>query len=270
MLVELSAQAVLSSSSLLLSFVLGIFAHLSIFKHGEWDESTLRICKGYLVAVILLTTSIATRSSTFAMTSWFHASLCATAFFLVHFAGITTSILVYRLFFHRLRGFTGPVMARCSGWWWTYRYARTFHMYDDLAALHAEYGDYVRVGETHCPYALTCVAANTRCAGPNTVSIRDGAAMPIINGHSTPTIKGPFYDFALPKVLVNTERDEVKHAQRRRTWESAFSTKALRSYEPIMNLHANKLLTTIEASLGQPLNISEYATTACQHNLTTC
>jgi len=94
--------------------------------------------------------------------------------------------------------------------------------------------------------------------------------MPIINGHSTITAKGPFYDFALPKVLVNTERDEVKHAQRRKTWESAFSTKALRSYEPIMNFHANKLLTTIDASLGQPLNISEYGTDAFPQNLTTC
>ena len=94
--------------------------------------------------------------------------------------------------------------------------------------------------------------------------------MPIINEHSTTTSKGPFYDFALPKVLVNTERDEAKHAQRRKTWESAFSTKALRSYEPIMNLHAGKLLKTIEASLGQPLNISEYGTAASQQILTTC
>jgi len=102
-------------------------------------------------------------------------------------------------------------------------------------------------------------AANMQSLGPNTVSIRDPTAMSIINSAGTTTTKGSFYDFALPKVLINTERDEKKHAQRRKTWESAFSMKALRSYEPIMNLHANKLSSTIEASVGEPVNISEYA-----------
>jgi len=101
--------------------------------------------------------------------------------------------------------------------------------------------------------------ADVQALGPNTISIRDPTAMSIINSAGTTTTKGSFYDFALPKILINTERDETKHAQRRKTWESAFSMKDLRSYEPIMNLHANKLSSTIEASAGESMNISEYA-----------
>jgi len=148
MLVELPAQAVPASSSLFLSFVLGAFAHILIFRHGEWDRSTLRICQSYLVALCIFAAALVMHSlSSHNATTWFHASLCVSVVFGVHFAGIAWNTILYRLFFHPLSEFPGPVMARCSGWWWTFKYAKAFHMYDELQALHAEYGDYVRVGE---------------------------------------------------------------------------------------------------------------------------
>jgi len=96
-----------------------------------------------------------------------------------------------------------------------------------MMTLHAKYGDYVRIG-------------------PNTISIINPRAMQAIFGHNTSCIKSSFSDFALPKVLLNTERSKDKHSARRKVWEPAFNVRALKSYEPIMNLHASQLLDRLK------------------------
>lgn len=61
--------------------------------------------------------------------------------------------------------------------------------------------------------------------GPNTLSTIHPAASQAIYGSASQTSKTAFHDFALPKVLLNTERDKLKHAKRRRVWEHAFNVK---------------------------------------------
>ena len=63
----------------------------------------------------------------------------------IYIASLTTSIVVYRKVFHRLRGFPGPWMAGVSKIW------HVLHVLDShnhifLDKLHDEYGNFVRTG----------------------------------------------------------------------------------------------------------------------------
>ena len=59
-----------------------------------------------------------------------------------------TSIISYRIFFHPLRKFPGPVWARVSKFWHVGKLLTqpNFKVLDDL---HQQYGDFVRTGEHH-------------------------------------------------------------------------------------------------------------------------
>jgi hypothetical protein len=60
--------------------------------------------------------------------------------------GLGGSIVIYRIFFHRLRTFPGRRLDAVSKWgaaYIAYRHRRYFATLQDL---HAFYGDYVRIG----------------------------------------------------------------------------------------------------------------------------
>ena len=61
-------------------------------------------------------------------------------------ASLFTSIAIYRVFFHKLRNFPGPLGARVSKFWHVGKLLRqpNFELLDDL---HQQYGDFVRTGE---------------------------------------------------------------------------------------------------------------------------
>lgn len=62
-------------------------------------------------------------------------------------AGLGISTVVYRLLFHRLRHFPGPLGAKISRLytvWLTQRSGLRYHL--ELERLHAEFGDFVRTG----------------------------------------------------------------------------------------------------------------------------
>lgn len=59
-----------------------------------------------------------------------------------------TSMLVYRAFFHPLRHFPGPRLAKLSKFWALWQTARSdSKWYQVVEKLHRKYGDYVRTGE---------------------------------------------------------------------------------------------------------------------------
>lgn len=62
-------------------------------------------------------------------------------------AGLGASTVIYRLLFHRLREFPGPLGAKISRLhtvWVTQRSGLRYHL--ELERLHAEFGDFVRTG----------------------------------------------------------------------------------------------------------------------------
>ncbi len=60
--------------------------------------------------------------------------------------GLAASILVYRLFFHRLRSFPGPVGAKISRFYTVKLAAKNCQYNLEVAKMHERYGDFVRTG----------------------------------------------------------------------------------------------------------------------------
>jgi len=170
------------------------------------------------------------------------SSLLRAAVLLATFTvAIFTSIATYRLFFHRLGRFPGPILARASKLW---------HMYQCLDGqnhlvldgLRDRYGDFVRTG-------------------PNEITIFDPEVLWKLDGPGAKTTKSVWYDFLLPDMGVTTIRDKPFHDKRRRVWTKAFSNSALENYESQMVEHAAKLdaLISAAATNGDVVNFSQLA-----------
>ena len=65
-----------------------------------------------------------------------------------HILAIYGSMLIYRAFFHRLRKFPGPFLARLSNFHVAGLSAKKVQLYEETERLHKLYGDYVRLGKT--------------------------------------------------------------------------------------------------------------------------
>lgn len=57
------------------------------------------------------------------------------------------SIGVYRFFFHRLRRFPGPPLAKVSRFYSAYKASRELKYYKLVTQWNEEYGDFIRTGE---------------------------------------------------------------------------------------------------------------------------
>ena len=138
----------ISSFPVLLSFVLGVLAHITLFRHGEWDMKAKTLCAAWLVTYMLLFFLFVRASGEFGFRACLVAFISAQRVIMAHVFGITTSMIIYRCFFHRLCAFPGHFLARVSGWYHTYVYARKVHLYEELQQLHKHYGPIVRVGRS--------------------------------------------------------------------------------------------------------------------------
>lgn len=61
--------------------------------------------------------------------------------------GLTLSIGAYRLFFHRLKNFPGPVPAKLSRFYAMSLAAKNIQYNLEVEKLHQSYGDFVRTGK---------------------------------------------------------------------------------------------------------------------------
>lgn len=130
-------------------FILGALVHFTIFRHDEWDLQTNKLIIGGILAGVV-PAFISIRVFGLGSDGWLEFAAVSGFVAGVFLTGIASSMIVYRLFLHRTRSFPGPWQARLSGWYWSYLYARRLHLYDEMMALHAEYGDFVRIGKD-CP-----------------------------------------------------------------------------------------------------------------------
>ncbi|KAJ0107909.1 hypothetical protein J7T55_007121 [Diaporthe amygdali] len=131
------------------SFAVGAGLHQAFLRHGEWDNYSFKLIVSAAAVETLLSLFVHVYFSEPPADAIWHAlywTLAATA-------GIYTSMLLYRAFFHRLRSLPGPFAARLSTFYMTYLSARRGQVYQDVRALHRKYGDYVRVGPTEISIA---------------------------------------------------------------------------------------------------------------------
>lgn len=186
------------------SFVAGVALHLAIFRTGEWDTWSFRL----LLGAIGLEGALSLLTYQQLHTGTLEALQNASCLVAAGIAGIFSSMVVYRAFFHRLSRFPGPLAARLSNFYMTTLSVSKGQIYQDVQRLHEEYGDYVRVG-------------------PTELSITDPKAFGQIHSGTSPCTRGPWYNVINPTISLQMVRDNKEHALRRKPWDRAFSSKGM-------------------------------------------
>ncbi|KAJ6446846.1 4-coumarate-CoA ligase [Purpureocillium lavendulum] len=215
------------------AFLTGVLLHTTTLRFGEWDTYALAMVACTLLLDVVATLGLRYGVDTGALSIW-------GAFWLVSsgigtcVAGIFSSILVYRLAFHRLNRFPGPFLARISNVYPTSLSLKgfKFQLYLETQALHRQYGDIVRLA--------------------------DPRAIELMHSNQTPCIKGPWYNILWPGRPLNAVRDKTAHAKRRRTWDKGLGASALRDYEPRVVDYTTQLLDRIEQSHGVPMDAAKW------------
>ncbi|KAI1412243.1 cytochrome P450 [Hypoxylon sp. FL1857] len=219
----------------LAAVMLGVLSHLVVFIRGEWHMQAPTLVKVYSLFALAIfiveyrleadvRTSL--RTTTIAITSYA--------------AGLFTSIIIYRKYFHRLRHFPGPWVAGATKFWHVWQ-CRTGKNYLVLEKLRHQYGPIIRTG-------------------PEELTIIDAAVPLAVDGPGNECTKAVWYDFLLPEIALNTTRSIKEHNSRRRLWDRSFSTKALAIYEERVVEYAEVLASQIEklAQQGAPVNVSDW------------
>ncbi|KAF1837964.1 cytochrome P450 [Decorospora gaudefroyi] len=153
----------------------------------------------------------------------------------IYFGTLATSILLHRVFFHRLRGIPGPVTARFT----------KFHSIFAGVLPKFQYFKYVR--SLHQKYRTDVIRT-----GPREVTVYCADAIPLVHGPLSKCTKASIYTATeLGGSSVHTTRNKQEHRERRKIWDQAFSAKALREYEPRLNRHARALMEKLGERAGK-------------------
>ncbi|KAB8360826.1 hypothetical protein FH972_024560 [Carpinus fangiana] len=217
------------------SAIFGVFSHLGYFIHGEKDLNSRTYVAlwtsfqalGFAGLVRLGEQSLG--ASVAIMSTGSAAWLC----------GVFSSMVIYRLFFHRLRSFPGPRSWAITKFTHFFTNASDFYGYKHLHALHEKHGAFVRTG-------------------PCEISIIDPAAPALVLGPGSKCTKAVWYDMGKPLMSMHQVRSKALHDKRRRVWDHGFGAKALRDYENRVIGYAEQLMENMKSYGGQALNASKW------------
>ncbi|KAL2794802.1 cytochrome P450 [Aspergillus keveii] len=139
---------------------------------------------------------------------------------------LLASITLYRIYFHPLRKYPGPSVARFTSWWGVWKLARGANRYQLHDELHRRYGDIVRIA-------------------PNYISVNRVDALAVFYGAGTQCGKShTFYNLKDVKSL-QTETDLKKHKTRRPPWEKALNARQCLEYLPQLYRLSDLLITRV-------------------------
>ncbi|KAI0191579.1 cytochrome P450 [Astrocystis sublimbata] len=218
------------------SAVVGVVSHHTFFIRGEHMLTANRLVVlalfGPPVAVVAL--------HTLAGLSIRLAIQLTSVSYGAYMIALFSSILVYRAFFHPLRHFEGPKLARLSQLYHVFNISRKVDNYRHLDRLHQQYGEYVRVG-------------------PNLLSISDPEMLEVMFHPQSNFTKAEWYDIAHPLLNLVQLRDRSEHDRRRRHgWDMAFTTKALRSYDSRVLKYADQFVAQMQRRSGEAINVTNW------------
>lgn len=124
------------------SAIAGVVSHLTFFIRGEHMLTAHRL----VIAAIFGPPGAVALLTTFAELPFSYATQFTAISYGAYMTALFTSMLIYRAFFHPLRYFPGPRLARLSQFYHFFHIKAKVDNYRHLDRLHEEYGEYVRVG----------------------------------------------------------------------------------------------------------------------------
>lgn len=167
------------------------------------------------------------------------AAIVALPFVALTLYGI--ALVVYRIYFHPLSSYPGPIAAKMTDLYSTY-HAWKGDRHLEFWRCHEKYGSIVRFG-------------------PNSLSFNTSTALKEIYGYKANVRKGDFYlAFPATKDAVSTHSaiDKAAHARKRRVLSHAFSDTAIKSMEKYILSHILQLCS----NLGEHGATSRYSDNA--------
>jgi cytochrome P450 len=123
-------------------------------------------------------------------------------------------VIIYRLYFHLLAKYPGPLMGKITDWYSVYHCLKG-DRYLDIIDLHNRYGDIVRFG-------------------PKRLSFSSADALQAIYGSRANTTKSLHYKamaFYMKNASTHATTDKVKHARKRRILAQVLSDRMVHVYE---------------------------------------
>lgn len=143
------------------AFLCGGLLHILLFARGEWD----RYAPNVVMAYSLLCTALSAAFSLSTGHSFMQSVLetCRTSLALL--AGLYVSMIVYRLLFHPLKSFPGPLAARISSFWVFWENWPRLGLYIKLRQLHDSHGDFVRISKIARTHTICCLLIILRTPG---------------------------------------------------------------------------------------------------------
>ncbi|RCI16875.1 hypothetical protein L249_2046 [Ophiocordyceps polyrhachis-furcata BCC 54312] len=216
-------------------FLGGVAVYVVILRHGEWHMQVPRLIGGGMA----LTTAMACWLVWLAPSAPWLALKTTSWLVLMWLAGMSGSMFLYRAAMHPLRCFPGPFAARLTNLYAAAMEAKKRQAFRELRKLHEKYGDFVRVG-------------------PSLLSIRDPRAIRLIHDSRSHCTKDATYEVVTVPgpVSLHLTRDRKKHDRRRKAWDRALNTKAIRQYEHRVARCAAQLARLIDRTKGQPSDAS--------------
>ncbi|KAJ6787253.1 hypothetical protein PWT90_08174 [Aphanocladium album] len=220
----------------LLAFGAGVAAQMLVFSRGEWDNHGRDIVVGAVLLNFALAAALhGSPSFTY---DWQTALRAATTLELAALAGLFSSMLVYRAFFHALCRFPGPFSARLFNFY-VVKLSKRSQLYKEVQQLHEQHGDIVRTG-------------------PSSLSVAKLEAVQAIHGPKSKCRKGPWYEHSRPQRSVHTNRDPASHTQQRMSWDRGLNSAALRDYAPIVARSTQALVEKIKASEDKAFDATKW------------
>ncbi|KAF2243918.1 cytochrome P450 monooxygenase-like protein, partial [Trematosphaeria pertusa] len=211
--------------------VAGVSSHLLYFIRGEHHDHAPLLAA---LAPLSWTTTFLLFAQSLAL---LEAAKSATLLLLSYGTGLYASIIIYRLFFHPLRAFPGPALAKVTKFWHSVKLSN-LRNHELLEALHQQYGDIVRIG-------------------PNEVVVFRADGVPAVHGPGSRCTKAPWYDMLQKDRSIHATRKPHLHQARRKIWDQGFGMKALRSYQKRVNTHVDSLSKNISKRVGEAINCTQ-------------
>ncbi|CZR65384.1 related to isotrichodermin C-15 hydroxylase (cytochrome P-450 monooxygenase CYP65A1) [Phialocephala subalpina] len=164
--------------------------------------------------------------------------------FLAALSVLLGGISVYRLYLSPLAKFPGPKTWAISRLPMAYNLLWCGHLPYKIAELHEKYGPVVRLAPTEISFITPDAWTDIYGRSP-------GKPQLLKDPFSFLRRAGQWNDLLF-------EPDDVQHARMRRVFSHAFSEKALRDQEPIVNLYVNKMISRLRDVCKEPVNISAW------------